>query len=113
MAWLNQEAPPGAVEAAQDLMREGRLAEATRALEAIVEDYPDCEFSLRTLGYHYHEIGREADSVHMLERAVAEDPRAELLKNAVFFRTQIALMILDGLPANGDGPIRTRAFDPA
>ena len=112
MAWLNQGSPPGLVEAAQDLLVEGKLDEATRMLEALVEEYPDCEFGLRTLGYHYREIGREADSVLILERAVTEDPRAELLKNAVFFRTQIALRILDGLPANGDGPVRTRGFDP-
>ena len=113
MAWMNRYAPPGVVEAAQDLIVEGKLDEATRTLESLAEQYPDCDYTLRTLGYHYHEIGREADSVQMLERAVTEDPRAELLKNAVFFRTQIALRILDGLPANGDGPVRTRGFYPA
>jgi hypothetical protein len=112
MAWLNQASPAGMVEAAQDLIIAGKTEEATRALEALAADYPDCEFTLRTLGYHYHEIGRDADCVKMLERAGMEDPRAELLKNAVFFRTQIAVKILDGLPPNGDGPVRTRAFDP-
>jgi len=112
MAWLGMEAPPGVVEAAQEMMHEGRSAEALAALEAIVADYPDGEFALRTLGYYYHEVGREVDSVHMLERAVADDPQAEILKNSVYFRTQIALRILEGVPPNGDGLVKTRGFNP-
>lgn len=113
MAWLDRASPPGLVEAAQQLIQEGRNDEATRALEAIVEDYPDCDYTLRTLGYHYHEIGREVDAAHTLERAVMDDPRAELLKNAAFFRTQVSTKILDGVPPNGDGQVKTRNFDPA
>ncbi|MFY7962427.1 MAG: tetratricopeptide repeat protein [Elsteraceae bacterium] len=113
MAWLDRASPPGLVEAAQEMILEGKIDEATRALEAIAEEYPNCDFALRTLGYHYHEIGREVDAVHVLERTVMEDPQGELLKNAAYFRTQISLRILDGQPPNGDGPVRTRGFDPA
>ena len=82
--------------------KEGRVSEAVRALEEVVAQCPECEPALSVLAYAYSEQGRLIDASRMLERAMEFDASGLTVKNVSFFRCQIAFMILDGLPPNGD-----------
>lgn len=104
MAGIDPEALALRVEAAQALIVGKDYQGAIIALEAVVADAPEFEFALRTLGYIYHEVGRGIDSIHMLERALEVEPMISQIKNAVFFRTQVALRILEGLDPNQSPP---------
>jgi tetratricopeptide (TPR) repeat protein len=81
---------------------EGRVPEAIRALEEVVAQYPECEPALRRLAYAYPHQERFIDASRMIERAMEIDASGVSVKNATFFRCQIAFRILDGLPPNGD-----------
>lgn len=83
-------------------LREGRVLEAVRALEDVVAHCPECEPALRGLAYAYGQQGRFIDATRMLERAIEIDASGASVKNASFFRCQVAFNILDGLPPNGD-----------
>lgn len=112
MAGVSGAALTAALQEAMDLMQAGRVAEATEKLEALAADRPRCPYVLRALGYCHHQAGRQVDAARMLERAMEEEPTAELAKNAFYFRSQIALKILDGVPPNGDGLKSRLGADP-
>jgi Tfp pilus assembly protein PilF len=81
---------------------EGRVPEAVRALEEVVESCPDFGPALRALAYAYAKQERFIDASRMMERAFEIEASDAIVKNTTFFRCQIAFRILDGLPPNGD-----------
>jgi hypothetical protein len=111
MARIGAEAPEALITEVEVLTKAGKLAEAINALEAIVAEYPECLKTLSALGYCYHWQGRDVDAAHTLERVALEKASYEMVANSFYFRNKVALNILDGVPANGDGPIKTRVFD--
>jgi tetratricopeptide (TPR) repeat protein len=112
MAGIGAEAPRAPLVEAYALQQAGRAPEAIQLLEALLADYPSCQYVLRALGYCYHQVGRNVDASRVFERAIEDAPNAEMVKNYFYFRSQIALKILDGVPPNGDGPVFIRRFDP-
>jgi Tfp pilus assembly protein PilF len=85
--------------------REGAIV----GLEAVVADAPQFELALLALGDAYHEVGREVDAVRMLERALEVEAQDGPAINALFYRTQVAQKILDGLDPNKPIPSTTNA----
>lgn len=112
MAGLGVEAPRAPLVEAYALQQAGQVLEAIEKLEALLADYPNCQYVLRALGYCYHQGGRDVDAARIFERAIEDAPNAEMVKNYFYFRSQIALKILDGVAPNGDGPGSIRGFDP-